>query len=56
MKHHSQSNLGRKGFILLTIPYSSSSSKAVAQELKQGMVMDAGADAEAARHGHGRWS
>jgi hypothetical protein len=29
MKHHSQTQLGREGFILLTVPYNSSSSKAV---------------------------
>jgi hypothetical protein len=42
MKHHDQSNLGRKGFISLTVP----SSKAV-RTVTQGRNQEAGADAEA---------
>jgi hypothetical protein len=41
MKHHEQSNLGRKGFIQLTFPHHNLSSKEV------GIGTQAGADTEA---------
>ena len=44
-----KSKLKRTGFISFTVPYNSSSSKAVGQELKQGKKRKAGADAEAMR-------
>ena len=36
MKHHEESNVGRKGLILSILPYHNSSSKKLGQELKQG--------------------
>jgi hypothetical protein len=43
-------NLGKKGFILPTVPQNnSSSSKGVGHELKQDRILEAGADAEAVK-------
>jgi hypothetical protein len=45
MKHHDQSNLGRKGFILLTLPHHSPLLKE-AKAGTQGMKLEAGTEAE----------
>jgi hypothetical protein len=47
IKHHEQTNLGRKGFIQPTLPHHRSSSKKLRQELKQDRSLEAGTDAEA---------
>jgi hypothetical protein len=48
VRHHDRSKSGRKGFIWLTLPLHSLSSKRKSrQELKQGGNLEAGADAEA---------
>jgi hypothetical protein len=47
MKHNDQRNLGRKGFIQLTLLPSCSSLKKSEQDLRQGRILEAGADAEA---------
>ena len=43
-----KSNLGRRGFILLTVPYNNASCKAV-REVIRGRNLEAGADPEAMR-------
>jgi hypothetical protein len=49
MKHHDQSNVGRKGFIWLTLTSTSLfiTERKLGQELRQGRNLEAGADAEA---------
>lgn len=42
MKHHDQRNQKRKGLICLTLPL-----KEVGEDLKQGEILEEGADAEA---------
>ena len=46
MKHHDQSNLGRKEFIQLMLPHLSSPCKKSGQEFKQGRNPAVGANAE----------
>ena len=50
MKHYDQSNLGRKGFVWLTLPHHCSSLKEV-RTGTQGRNKEAGADAEAMERG-----
>jgi hypothetical protein len=47
IKHHIQSELGRKGFSWLILLHGSPTLKEARQELKQGRNLEAGADAEA---------
>lgn len=47
MKHDGQKQVGEEGFMSLTVPYNSSSSKAVRSGTQAGRNLDAGAEAEA---------
>jgi hypothetical protein len=46
IKCHNPDNLGKRGFILLTLPHHNSSLKKAGQELKMGRDLKTGADAE----------
>ena len=47
MKHHDQSNLGRKGFMWLMVLHHSHHGRKSGLELKKGRDLEAGAEAEA---------